>query len=83
MYLEKITISNFRNIEKEVIDPVNRINLFIGDNAQGKTNFLESIYIISNLKSFRGKKLSETIKKGECKTNISVEVFKNKVSINI
>lgn len=83
MYLEEISISNFRNIEKEIIKPINGINLFMGNNAQGKTNLLETIYVISNLKSFRGKKISETIMVGSDKAKISVNIIKNKVSNRI
>ena len=54
MYIEKIKIDNFRNIINEEMIPSTGINLMIGKNAQGKTNFIESIYVISNLKSFRG-----------------------------
>lgn len=83
MHIEEIEISNFRNIENENIIPYKGINLIIGKNAQGKTNFLESIYVISNLKSFRGKKLSETIKNSYEKSVLKIKVNKNKVSNNI
>lgn len=79
MHIEEIYINNFRNIINEKILPENGINIFIGNNAQGKTNFLESIYVISNLKSFRGKKLSEIINYDSDKTKINLKIKKNKV----
>ncbi|MDT8420920.1 MAG: DNA replication/repair protein RecF [Desulfuromonadales bacterium] len=80
MYIEKIKIDNFRNIINEEIIPSTGINLIIGKNAQGKTNFIESIYVVSNLKSFRGKKLSEIINNNSEKTKIGILFKKNKVS---
>lgn len=53
MYLSKIEINNIRNIKKEHLKLCNTINIFIGDNAQGKTNILESIYILALTKSHR------------------------------
>ena len=53
MYLEKIKLENFRNYESEEIDFHKNINIITGDNAQGKTNLLESIYFSSFTRSFR------------------------------
>ncbi len=53
MYLSKIEIDHFRNYKKEKVKLCNKINIFIGDNAQGKTNILESIYILALTKSHR------------------------------
>ena len=80
MHIEEISIRNFRNIENENIFPYKGINLIIGKNAQGKTNFLESIYVVSNLKSFRGKKISETINNNFLNSILKVKVNKNRVS---
>lgn len=40
MYIEKVILENFRNYEKQEVDLINGINLFLGDNAQGKTNII-------------------------------------------
>ena len=55
MKLKTIKLENYRNYKKLNIelDPANNLNLFIGDNAQGKTNFLEAITVLSLAKSFR------------------------------
>ena len=53
MYLSKIELSHFRNYKKEKIKLCDTVNIFIGDNAQGKTNILESIYILALTKSHR------------------------------
>ena len=63
MYINKIKLENFRNYEKEEIEFDKNINIIYGDNAQGKTNILESIFICSLGKSFRTNKEKELIKK--------------------
>ena len=62
MYIEKIKIKNFRNYEEEEIKLNPNINIFYGDNAQGKTNILESIFLCGFGKSFRTFKEKEMIK---------------------
>jgi len=66
MQLKSIKLENFRNYEKLQIelDTAKNVNLFIGDNAQGKTNFLEAITILSLAKSFRINKHEAMIKWG-------------------
>ena len=61
MYLEKMKIQNFRNYEKQEINLSNKINIFYGDNAQGKTNIIESIFLMAFGKSFRTNKDKEMI----------------------
>ena len=53
MRIEKINLHNFRNFEVMEIGNISRIVFFTGENGSGKTNILESISIISQLKSFR------------------------------
>ena len=53
LIIKKISLINFRNYSKENINFDNRINIIIGDNAQGKTNILESIYFLALTKSYR------------------------------
>ena len=65
MYINKIEIKNFRNYEKQEIELNPHINIFYGDNAQGKTNILEAIFISGFGKSFRTSKEKEMIKLGE------------------
>lgn len=65
MYIKKIKLENFRNYEKEEIEFDKNINIIYGDNAQGKTNILESIFVCSLGKSFRTNKDKELIKKNK------------------
>ncbi len=53
MILKKIKLVNYRNLVKQEIEFSKNINIFIGDNAQGKTNLLESIYFLALTKSYR------------------------------
>ncbi|MBI2880612.1 MAG: DNA replication and repair protein RecF [Candidatus Tectomicrobia bacterium] len=53
MYLEKLYTENFRNVQTREIRFSRGINLFFGNNGQGKTNLLEAVYFLGNLKSFR------------------------------
>lgn len=62
MHLQRLLLSNFRNIERAAIDPDPEFNVLWGDNAQGKTNVLEAIYLLGNLRSFRGSRNEELIR---------------------
>lgn len=52
MKIKKIVLKNYRNYDNLEIDFNNNLNIIIGDNAQGKTNLLESIYVLAVTKSF-------------------------------
>ena len=75
MYLSKIELSHYRNYKKEKIKLSDKINIFIGDNAQGKTNILESIYILALTKSHRVGFENNIIQDGfqTCKINGSLK----------
>lgn len=53
MYLEKLEINKFRNYEHLYVELSKSINIIYGNNAQGKTNLLESIYVLGLTKSHR------------------------------
>ena len=81
MIIKKIKIINFRNIKKEQITLDKKVNIFIGDNAQGKTNILESIYFLALTKSYRTND-DNLIMKGEQNSKVVADirdtnVFKN------
>lgn len=76
MYINKIKLKNFRNYEEQEIELNKNINIFYGDNAQGKTNIIESIYISSIGKSFRTSKDIELIKFNEEYAQIFLEYTK-------
>ena len=65
MYIKEIELKNFRNYEKIKLEFHEKVNFFVGNNAQGKTNLIEGIYISSFGRSFRPGKDSQMIKFGE------------------
>lgn len=64
MKLNKIYLLSFRNLEKIELTPAHRFNIFHGKNAQGKTNLLESIFLLGTMKSFKMAKNSEIVRWG-------------------
>ncbi len=75
MFLKKILLSNFRNYSSLELNFDKKINIFIGNNAQGKTNILESIYVLSITRSHRCSKDSFLIKQNELFTRINGEII--------
>ncbi len=75
MWIKNIKIENFRNYENEKIELNKNINIFYGQNAQGKTNIIEAIYLSSIGKSFRTNKEKELINfnKNNSKLEINFE----------
>ncbi|MEK3888892.1 DNA replication/repair protein RecF [Bacillus sp. FSL K6-3431] len=53
MYIEDLELQNYRNYEKLSISFENNVNVILGENAQGKTNVMESIYVLGMAKSHR------------------------------
>jgi len=76
MKIEKLKIQNFRNYTAQSIEFDDKINIFIGKNAQGKTNLLESIFYCCIGKSFKSCKDKELIKWGE--ETASIKLVANK-----
>ena len=67
MWIKDIKLNNFRNYNYQEIKLHENINVFYGENAQGKTNIIESIFLSSIGKSFRTNNEKELIKFGEDK----------------
>lgn len=76
MYIKEIQLENFRNYEKLTAEFDPRVNVFYGQNAQGKTNLLESIYITSMGKSFRTNKDRDMIRFGSDFFRIKITAVK-------
>ncbi len=83
MYIQKIKLENFRNYEKAEIEFDKNVNIIYGDNAQGKTNILESIFVCSLGKSFRTNKDKELINKEKDFSKIEMISQKEDRNINI
>ena len=76
MKVKKLEISNFRNIEKLILEPCEKVNVIWGENAQGKTNILEAVWLFCGAKSFRGAKDNELIKK-DCEESLISLIFES------
>lgn len=79
MYIKNLELINFRNYGRLSLKLNEGINVFIGDNAQGKTNILESIYYCSLGKSHRTNKDKELIKWDAKEAYISIYVSKERL----
>lgn len=77
MYINKIKLTNFRNYDEQEINLGKNINIFYGDNAQGKTNIIEAIFLCSIGKSFRTNKESELIKFNKDISSVYIEYEKS------
>lgn len=77
MKITNLKLKNFRNISDINLEFSSQKTLIIGKNAQGKTNILESIYLLSTLKSQRTYTASDFVKFGEKSFNINANVTKN------
>ena len=79
MYIKEIKIENFRNYKLQKINFIPKINIFHGDNAQGKTNILEAITMLALTKSHRVFNNPNIIMIGKKKCSIKGKIIKNKI----
>lgn len=87
MYVEKLSLKNFRNLDDLTLELDKGINIFTGENAQGKTNLLESIYFCATGRSHRTHLYKELIRFGEQETYIKLftnnDSFIDSISVHI
>lgn len=83
MYIESIQLNNFRNYENLELKLDKGTNIFFGDNAQGKTNILEAVYLCGTTKSHRGSKDKEMISFGKDESHIRMKIEKESISYKI
>lgn len=79
MEIKRLKLTNFRNYLNIELELNPNINIFIGNNGEGKTNILESIYILSLTKSNRVGNETDLIKYGEEITKIEGIVYSNNI----
>lgn len=83
MYIKSIELSDFRNYQELSMDFHDDINILYGDNAQGKTNILEAMYLCGTTKSHRGSKDKEIIKLNTDESHIRMIIKKNHINHRI
>ena len=79
MKISKISLVNFRNYSNVLVNLNKKMNIFIGDNAQGKTNILESIVILALTKSHRVGNNPNIIQFGKSKSTIKGTIRKDNI----
>ena len=87
MYIKKVTLENFRNYDKQEVSFCDNINVIYGDNAAGKTNIVEAIFLCCMGKSFRASNDTDLVKFEKEGSKVAVDYEKKdrsgKISCNI
>lgn len=83
MYLKSLELKNFRNYRELRLELNPGTNIFYGDNAQGKTNILEAVYLCGTSKSHRGSRDREIIQFQEEESHIRMYVCRNGMDYRI
>ncbi|HKA86285.1 MAG TPA: DNA replication/repair protein RecF [Haliangiales bacterium] len=73
MFLRTLRLQNLRNLEPATFVPEARFTVLWGDNGQGKTNFLEAIYLVATLRSFRTTHLPNLVAWGAEEAHVAAE----------
>ena len=81
--IDSLDLKNYRNYDILDMNFDKNVNIIYGDNAQGKTNILESIYMCATSRSHRGSKDKEMIRFGESESHIKANVLKNNINYRI
>ena len=83
MVIKSLKLKNYRNYDLEQLNFDPDTNILYGDNAQGKTNILEALYLSGTTKSHRGTKDRDLIRFGYDESHIETVVEKNGVNFQI
>lgn len=82
MILKELAAENYRNLSDLKINACENINVIYGENAQGKTNIIEAIWLFTGNKSFRGANIQELIMFEKEKSSISINFADSKRTQN-
>ena len=83
MFLDKLGLKHFRNYKEININFSNLTNIFVGNNAEGKTNLLEAIYLLSVGRSYRDYSDRNLIQWGSRETKISAQIKKRSGNLSL
>lgn len=75
MIIKRHSAKNFRNIDSVSFEPHPEMNVIYGENGQGKTNIIESIWLLTGFYSFRARKNSQLIKQGNEEAEIESDFY--------
>ena len=74
MFIRELKLDQFRNYESLSLSFQDGINLFYGDNAQGKTNILEAVYFCGTTRSHRTSRDRELIRFGAEESHLRIQM---------
>ncbi len=74
MLLQTLRVDDFRNLARQRLELAPGVNLFIGDNGQGKTNLLEAIHLLASLRSFRPANNRDLVRRGAERAELAAGV---------
>tara|TARA_R110001592_G_scaffold359340_3_gene665690 strand:- start:52686 stop:53789 length:1104 start_codon:yes stop_codon:yes gene_type:complete len=77
--LIRLNVFNYKNLVQASLSLHSKVNAFFGENAQGKTNFLDAIFTLGNTKSYLTSVDADSVMAGEAFYTISTEVEKDNV----
>lgn len=75
MRINKLDLIDFRNLERQSINPDPGINVIYGENGQGKTNLLEAIGLFNGMRSFRGARTAQLVRIGAEFSRLDMDFF--------
>lgn len=82
MIVKRLEFKNFRNLAEGFIEPFDKVNIICGENAQGKTNITEALWLFTGAKSFRGAKDSEMVSFGFEESRLSMDFLSEGIERN-
>lgn len=82
MIVNILNFKNFRNLAEGFIEPCENINIICGENAQGKTNITEALWLFTGAKSFRGAKDNEMVSFGFSEASLSMDFISGGIERN-
>ena len=83
MIIESVDLKDYRNYELLNIELSDKTNIIYGDNAQGKTNILEALYLCGTTKSHKGSRDKDMIQFGKDESHIRMMVKRDELSYRI
>ena len=83
MIIKSLELADFRNYENIKINFSKGTNILYGDNAQGKTNILEAIFVSATTKSHKGSKDKEIIRFGKDEAHIRTILEKDNAEYRV
>lgn len=77
MRIDRLRLRDFRNIAELELQPGGHVNIIHGDNAQGKTNLIEAVWLLTGAKSFRGGRDADLVRFGAACASVEAAFFRD------